>query len=380
MATATTLRRSEQLAAPLRNQPSRTGPGLISEALFRGVLVRERKRADRSNQPLVLVLLALKDAPHAESAEIWQSLVDALAAARRETDVMGWFEQGAAVGLILPEVPESDAFAQEVNERVRRELSRRLDAQSAGRVSIGLHVHPDPKGAEENGVRPADPIVNQGRQGRERRTGCDAAKRALDIAVSLTLLAILAPLFLVIAALVKLKSPGPVFFRQERIGQMMKPFMMLKFRTMRVNADHAIHHQFVSSFIKSGGQVTDSGTTGLFKIANDPRVTSIGSFLRRTSLDELPQLWNVLRGDMSLVGPRPPLQYEVEQYQSWHRRRVLEAKPGLTGLWQVSGRSRTTFDEMVRLDLRYAKSYSFWTDIKILLATPRAVISGKDAC
>jgi lipopolysaccharide/colanic/teichoic acid biosynthesis glycosyltransferase len=378
MATATTLRRSEQPAAPLRNQPSRTGPRLISEALFRGVLVRERKRADRSNQPLVLVLLALKDAPHAESAEIWRSLVDALAAARRETDVMGWFEQGAAVGLILPEVPESDA--QEVNERVRRELSRRLGAQSAGRVSIGLHVHPDPKGAEENGVRPADPIVSQGRQRRERRTGCDAAKRALDIAVSLTLLAILAPLFLVIAALVKLKSPGPVFFRQERVGQMMKPFMMLKFRTMRVNADHAIHHQFVSSFIKSGGQATDSGTTGLFKIANDPRVTSIGSFLRRTSLDELPQLWNVLRGDMSLVGPRPPLQYEVEQYQSWHRRRVLEAKPGLTGLWQVSGRSRTTFDEMVRLDLRYAKSYSVWTDIKILLATPRAVISGKDAC
>ena len=106
----------------------------------------------------------------------------------------------------------------------------------------------------------------------------------------------------------------------------------------------------------------------------------IGRILRRTSLDELPQLWNVLRGDMSLVGPRPPLAYEVEQYQSWHRRRVLEAKPGLTGLWQVTGRSRTTFDEMVRLDLRYAQSCSVWTDIKILLATPRAVISGKGAC
>jgi lipopolysaccharide/colanic/teichoic acid biosynthesis glycosyltransferase len=156
--------------------------------------------------------------------------------------------------------------------------------------------------------------------------------------------------------------------------------MMLKFRTMRVDADHAIHHQFVSSFIKPGGQAVESGKAGLFKIANDPRVTSIGRFLRRTSLDELPQLWNVLRGDMSLVGPRPPLQYEVEQYQSWHRRRVLEAKPGLTGLWQVSGRSRTTFDEMVRLDLRYARTYSVWTDIKILLATPRAVISGKGAC
>ena len=341
--------------------------------------MRERKRADRSNRPLVLVLLALEAASQAESAPIWRSVVDALAAARRETDVMGWFEHGATVGLILPEVPESDAFPHELNERVRRELSRRLDAQTAGRVSIWLHVHPDPK-AEEKGVRPVDPIVSQGRPGREGQTHYDAVKRAFDVAVSLTLLAILSPLFLVIAALVKLTSPGPVFFRQERVGQMMKPFMMLKFRTMRVNADHAIHHQFVSSFIKSGGQAVDSGKTGLFKIANDPRVTAIGRFLRRTSLDELPQLWNVLRGDMSLVGPRPPLQYEVEQYQSWHRRRVLEAKPGLTGLWQVSGRSRTTFDEMVRLDLRYARSYSVWTDIKILLATPRAVISGKGAC
>jgi lipopolysaccharide/colanic/teichoic acid biosynthesis glycosyltransferase len=161
---------------------------------------------------------------------------------------------------------------------------------------------------------------------------------------------------------------------------MMKPFMMLKFRTMRVDADDAIHHQFVSSFIKPSGRSTETGKTGLFKIEDDPRVTSIGRFLRKSSLDELPQLWNVLRGEMSLVGPRPPLQYEVEQYQSWHRRRVLEAKPGLTGLWQVSGRSRTTFDEMVRLDLRYARTYSVWNDIKILLATPRAVISGKDAC
>jgi lipopolysaccharide/colanic/teichoic acid biosynthesis glycosyltransferase len=137
----------------------------------------------------------------------------------------------------------------------------------------------------------------------------------------------------------------------------------------------------VSSFIKSGSRRSSGADeNGLFKIVNDPRVTPIGRFLRRASLDELPQFWNVLIGDMSLVGPRPPLAYEVEQYQSWHRRRVMEAKPGVTGLWQVTGRSRTTFDEMVRLDLRYAKSNSVWTDIKILLATPRAVISGKGAC
>jgi lipopolysaccharide/colanic/teichoic acid biosynthesis glycosyltransferase len=155
---------------------------------------------------------------------------------------------------------------------------------------------------------------------------------------------------------------------------------MLKFRTMHANADSAVHHEYVSWFIKSSGKTQPGGQDGVFKLANDRRITPVGHILRKTSLDELPQLWNVFRGDMSLVGPRPPLPYEVEQYKPWHCRRVLEAKPGITGLWQVTGRSRTTFDEMVRLDLRYARTYSLWTDIKILLATPRAVISGKGAC
>jgi lipopolysaccharide/colanic/teichoic acid biosynthesis glycosyltransferase len=156
---------------------------------------------------------------------------------------------------------------------------------------------------------------------------------------------------------------------------------MIKFRTMQVDADPRIHQQYVEKFIgssaASGADKVD--TNVVFKIVDDPRVTSIGHFLRKSSLDEFPQFWNVLKGDMSLVGPRPPLVYEVAKYKRWHRRRVLEAKPGITGLWQVTGRSRTTFDEMVRLDLRYARSHSVWTDLKILLATPRAVISGKGA-
>jgi lipopolysaccharide/colanic/teichoic acid biosynthesis glycosyltransferase len=148
---------------------------------------------------------------------------------------------------------------------------------------------------------------------------------------------------------------------------------------MHANADCKLHHEYVTRFIHSSGN-QEARETGVFKLTNDPRVTPIGGFLRKTSLDELPQLLNVLRGDMSLVGPRPPLPYEVEQYKPWHCRRVLDAKPGITGLWQVTGRSRTTFDEMVRLDLRYARSCSIWTDIKILLATPGAVFSGKGAC
>jgi lipopolysaccharide/colanic/teichoic acid biosynthesis glycosyltransferase len=169
-----------------------------------------------------------------------------------------------------------------------------------------------------------------------------------------------------------------VFFRQQRIGEAGRPFTMLKFRTMQVNEDPTIHQQYVTAFINNGAEAAAPGS-GVFKIVDDPRVTSIGHFLRRASLDELPQFWNVLVGEMSLVGPRPPLPYEVAKYKRWHRRRVLEARPGVTGLWQVTGRSRTTFEEMVRLDLRYARNHSVLTDIKILLATPRAVVTGKGA-
>jgi exopolysaccharide biosynthesis polyprenyl glycosylphosphotransferase len=378
MTPAATQQRVDTLAAPSRHQ-LRTVPPVISEALFRSLLIRERKRADRSNQPMALVLVELKSPIETGSASLWRSVIEALSTARRDTDALGWFEKDEAIGLLLPETPASaPVFSRELGERVRRELSRRLDPASAGRVSVRLHVHPGPAAGESEEFQPVDPIVSHAVK---RQTHYDAAKRVIDVVLSAVLLAILLPLFLLLAALVKLTSPGPVFFRQERVGQMMKPFMMLKFRTMRVNADHAIHHQFVSSFIKSSNRGSvDSEKPGFFKIANDPRVTTIGRFLRRTSLDELPQFWNVLVGDMSLVGPRPPLAYEVEQYQAWHKRRVLEAKPGVTGLWQVTGRSRTTFDEMVRLDLRYARSTSVWTDIKILLATPRAMISGKGAC
>jgi lipopolysaccharide/colanic/teichoic acid biosynthesis glycosyltransferase len=191
----------------------------------------------------------------------------------------------------------------------------------------------------------------------------------------------------VVAALVKLTSSGPVLFKQTRVGHMARPFTMLKFRTMLEKNDDSLHQKFVSDFIKSGThnvvtapEGSGADATATFKIRNDPRTTPIGRVLRRTSIDELPQLWNVLRGEMSLVGPRPPIPYELKNYRSWHLRRVLEAKPGLTGLWQVMGRSRTTFDEMVRLDLRYARTRSLWLDLRILLATPGAVLSGKGAC
>ena len=346
---------------PCQAEDGRVRPHVIDEALFRRVVTRERRRADRTNQPFVLLLVRLRDGRGPGASAIWEAAIAAVAAAGRATDIPGWLERQVVFAVILTEIHESDLTraCEGLEARVRRQLATRIDGATRGRLTIRLH--------HERGSRPA------------RRPVYDALKRVLDVVGSLALLIVLAPLLVLIAILVKSKSRGPVLFRQVRIGEMMQPFTMLKFRTMTVNADHTLHHEFVSSFINAGGARSGPGTNGVFKLTNDPRVTPVGRILRKTSLDELPQLWNVLRGDMSLVGPRPALAYELEQYKPWHRRRVLEAKPGVTGLWQVAGRSRTTFDEMVRLDLRYARSRSLWTDIKILLATPAAVISEKGA-
>jgi lipopolysaccharide/colanic/teichoic acid biosynthesis glycosyltransferase len=184
-----------------------------------------------------------------------------------------------------------------------------------------------------------------------------------------------------IAIAIKLTSNGTVLFRQQRVGRYGKRFTFLKFRSMRCANDSAVHQEYMKRFIS--GKASTDGQGGkqapVFKITNDPRVTPIGRFLRRTSLDELPQFFNVFIGEMSLVGPRPPIPYEVECYDIWHRRRLLAVKPGITGLWQVSGRSKVAFDDMVRLDLKYARSWSIWLDIKILVKTPRAVLGGEGA-
>ena len=199
----------------------------------------------------------------------------------------------------------------------------------------------------------------------------------MDVVGASAALLVFSPLFLVIAVAVRLSSKGPILFRQARIGQFGRRFTFPKFRSMYVNNSSDIHKEFVRKLI--AGNTEQKGRDGVFKITDDPRVTPVGKFLRRTSLDELPQFINVLLGEMSLVGPRPPVPYEVEAYDVWHRRRLLEACPGITGLWQVNGRSRTKFDDMVRLDLQYARKQSLWLDLKILFRTPAAVLSGDGA-
>ena len=359
-------------------QPDARSRQIISEELFGGVLERERRRADRFDEVFAVLLIELKPTA-ADRPAVVNTVVDALGVTMRESDVLGWVERPVVIGAILAPVQSlSREASRDVEARVRRELATRLDADTLASISIRLFVHSGPV-ASPDGVTDVHTMPAELRFERPRPV-CDAFKRAMDVTLGALMLTLLLPLLLVIAALVKLTSPGPVLFRQRRIGQSARPFTMLKFRTMKANAEHSVHQKFVTDFIKSGSQPQQSNASQLFKITDDPRVTPVGRFLRKTSLDELPQFWNVLTGDMSLVGPRPPLQYEVEQYRSWHWRRVLEAKPGVTGLWQVAGRSRTTFDEMVRLDLRYVRTRSVWTDLKILLATPRAVVSGRGAC
>ena len=202
-------------------------------------------------------------------------------------------------------------------------------------------------------------------------------KRVLDVLCASLILLLVAPAMLVIAVIVKLTDRGPVLFVQERLGRDGKPFKFYKFRSMIHNSDDAIHRQFVAMFIggdESGCADSNEGEK-CFKMKQDPRITPVGAFLRRTSLDELPQLFNILKGEMSLVGPRPPIAYEIENYQPWHMER-LKAVPGLTGLWQVSGRSSVSFEEMVRLDIRYINSWSPLLDLRILLKTIPVVFQG----
>jgi len=216
---------------------------------------------------------------------------------------------------------------------------------------------------------PADTHRFYGVQGRVKRT--------VDLVMALVSLLISAPLFLVIALLVKRSGSGPIFYVQERLGRDGRPFRFFKFRTMQHNSDDVIHRQFAAMFINGDaeGCRRTNGQADLYKMKSDPRVTAIGLWLRRTSLDELPQLYNILRGDMSLVGPRPPISYEIENYLPWHMER-LKVTPGLTGLWQVSGRSSVSFDEMVRLDLHYINHWSIWLDTQILFKTVPVVIKG----
>jgi lipopolysaccharide/colanic/teichoic acid biosynthesis glycosyltransferase len=239
-------------------------------------------------------------------------------------------------------------------------------------------------------IRKTDP--NALSMAAENRDAYYVSKRILDFVIALILLALLSPVMLVIAALIKLYSPGPVFFAQERVGAkrirrgsqfywQKTIFQCYKFRTMRTDADSALHRAYMQALIENDEKKMDAlqgQDTKIRKLVRDPRITRPGRILRKLSLDELPQFWNVLRGEMSLVGPRPAIPYEVDLYKSWYLGR-LQAKPGITGLQQVTARSTFDFDHQMRLDIEYVNNQSFWLDLVIILKTPLVVISTKGA-
>jgi lipopolysaccharide/colanic/teichoic acid biosynthesis glycosyltransferase len=226
----------------------------------------------------------------------------------------------------------------------------------------------------------------------EDRTKYYLIKRVLDLVLTIPALIILSPIIVLIAFLIRLDSPGPSIFRQARMGvkrrshkgkSVWEPaeFTCYKFRTMVYNADPSLHKEYIKTFINYDPQimaVIQGEDNSTHKLVNDPRVTRLGRILRKTSLDELPQLWNVLTGEMSLVGPRPAILYELEEYQPWHFQR-LQATPGLSGLWQVTARSSVEFDEMVNLDIEYINRQSIWLDLNIIMKTPIVVLTGKGA-
>jgi lipopolysaccharide/colanic/teichoic acid biosynthesis glycosyltransferase len=362
----------------------RNGFRCLSEQDFQERLCHERKRAERSRESLVLMLVHRGEGPADVPIEqVLQAAVEPISETVRDTDIVGWCRQRAVLGVLFTELKAkpAESLIEILKAKIVAALSGALIRDDFQALQLSFHAFPEDFNSQK-GKQVLPPLIYPDVVGlSEARKAQLLVKRIMDLAGSAFALTILSPLFLLLALAIKCTSRGPVLFRQERLGQFGVPFVFLKFRSMHVSNSPAIHRDFVRSFI-AGNQpngLAAATRKPCFKITNDPRITPLGRFMRRTSLDELPQFWNVLRGEMSLVGPRPPIPYEIEAYEAWHRRRIYEAKPGITGSWQVHGRSRTTFDEMVRLDLRYAREWSPALDLKILMRTPRAVCSGDGA-
>lgn len=401
---------------------------LLSQEDFLARMRHERLRSERYETPLSLVVVDIKALMHGFvgpgkmlTRVFLRHVGEGLRNSTRECDIKGWYQEGRA-GILTPHTDESGARA--LARNLSMDLARRFGPESHGEehklsrfivlASLPAHGNSLPAKDHRTKAKPSPVRAHDYRSSssapnsptlalRSIKGGAvDVAlltwpisielltyeqarglqlklKRAMDVLGSLFGIALFGPLMLFIALLIKITSSGPILFRQERLGFLGKPFTFLKFRSMKANCDQSLHRQYVTELINGHNDAINNGTPAqpVYKINGDPRVTWIGRFLRKTSLDELPQFFNVLRGDMSLVGPRPPIPYECHNYQRWHCRRVLEVKPGITGLWQISGRSRTTFNEMVRLDLTYVRTWSLWLDVKILLRTPWAVVSTK---
>lgn len=374
-------KRSEQRvleALPARSPRVR----FLPQHEFLNRLVEEERRAERSGRQFVLALMEGVDELVEQSGET--AFCKKINRTIRDTDISGWYKDGSILGVIYTELspPIDDSALDVILAKLRGTLPTGASTIGLEPVSVSAFILPrDLNQRIPGNMDPSDIYTYLQTAGSPKRQVALVIKRLIDVIGSLFALLLLMPtLFPLLAIAIKLTSRGPVFFRQQRVGKNGKHFTFLKFRSMQVANDTGVHSDYVKQFIRGDAEMQqDENGKTMYKLTTDPRITKIGRFIRKTSLDELPQFLNVLMGDMSLVGPRPPLPYELEVYEQWHQRRILEVKPGITGLWQVYARSQTDFDGMVRLDLRYVETWSPWLDLLILIKTPLAVLSGSGA-
>jgi len=361
----------------VRPQTRHTADGIADELLFNRLLSMERKRSERTGAPFLLVLINFERLSRTRVNRSIEHVGIALAASIRDTDVTGWHRNRSTLGVIFTSLTGTSRAATRtaVSGKIQKLLGEHLQAAEIHNVEISFHFFPESDEPGGECIESGKILYAEHQDEDFSNKAFSAAKRSIDIAGSMCAILLLSPVFVLIAVLIKMTSDGPIFYRQRRLGKSGAEFTFLKFRSMYVANDSKIHKEFTQNLIRGN----TGNPEGVYKIQKDPRITSFGRILRASSLDELPQFINVLSGKMSLVGPRPPIPYEFECYQLWHRRRILEAKPGITGLWQIHGRSRTTFDDMVRMDLQYIRERSIWIDLKILIKTPFAIIGGHGA-
>lgn len=349
------------------------GKNILPKHHFLDRLREEKRRVDRSKAPLSVAIFHLQEEGITGKNPI-EELLNLLLKNARETDIKGWIDQNE-IGLILPDTNGAG---------VNRFVEKIKNGNGKMHYSVITGTYPDLLFKEilkEEQSKPELHPINIDESGKKPDRLQKGLKRGMDVIGSIVGILLFSPVMVLAALAVKLNSPGPAVFKQSRLGMKGTRFPFYKFRSMYWNVDDQVHREYVNNLIKGNLEQINQGDgkEPLYKMKSDARITKIGKIIRKLSIDELPQFFNVLKGEMSLVGPRPPIPYEVEKYEPWHLRRILEVKPGITGLWQVGGRSTTSFDDMVRLDLRYVQTWSFWLDLKILLKTVRAVIRPKGA-
>ena len=363
----------------LSSKPSTTQDDTIEQLLpkevFRKIIDRERARANRTGEIFSLVVYILKG--RREKHETLRLLADTLSSSIRSIDAAGWLDS-QHIGVLLPETDSlgAERFAKKINyETHSLQLLSNYEIFTYPSETLTNPENISPKEENKRTQIHWDGLHILHSQRQPDYMFCltrRLLKRSFDCVAATICLLLLSPVFLFVSVFIKLVSPGPIFFKQQRIGYGGHPFTFLKFRTMQQGADNSEHQAYLATLI-NGDQDKKDADKPMTKLEHDPQIIPGGNVLRKSCVDELPQLFNVLHGEMSLVGPRPPIPYEVKEYHSWHRGR-FEALPGMTGLWQVSGKNRLSFKEMVRLDIRYAKDRSLWMDIKIIFRTPLAIL------